>query len=118
MVRGGAACGDAGQEPVEAAPETAGGVAGRQHLARVEGSEADGVDDQHAAGRAGFLDPAERLPAERAKRYAEPDRVDLRVVPGMGHALAEEPGVDAAPQTPAAAAVDRLAVDWLGRHLG
>jgi pimeloyl-ACP methyl ester carboxylesterase len=73
-----------------------------------------GADDD----RAGFLYPAERLRAELAKRYADPDRADLQVVPGMGHALAEEPGEEPAPQTPAAAAVDRLAVDWLGRHLG
>jgi hypothetical protein len=39
------------------------------------------------------------------------------VVAGMGHALAEEPGVEAAPQTPAAAEVDRLASEWLGDHL-
>ena len=72
-----------------------------------------GADDD----RVGFLDPAERLRAELAKRYADPDRVDLAVVPGMEHALAEEPGLEPAPQTPAAAAVDRLAVDWLRRWL-
>jgi dipeptidyl aminopeptidase/acylaminoacyl peptidase len=38
-------------------------------------------------------------------------------VPDMPHALAEEPGIDPAPQTPHAAAVDRLAVDWFERHL-
>ena len=38
-------------------------------------------------------------------------------VPEMGHALGDEPGVQPAPQTPAAAEVDRLAVDWLRRHL-
>lgn len=62
-------------------------------------------DDQE-----GVLDPAKALHA------ALPGSA-LETVPGMEHALAEEPGVEAAPQTPAAAAVDRLAVDWLRRHL-
>jgi hypothetical protein len=35
----------------------------------------------------------------------------------MAHALAAEPGVDAAPQTPQAAAVDLLAAEWFARHL-
>jgi acetyl esterase/lipase len=43
--------------------------------------------------------------------------VDHRVVPGMAHALVEETGTDPAPQTPHAAAVDRLAVDWFSAHL-
>jgi len=43
--------------------------------------------------------------------------VDWQVVPEMAHALADEPGLDAAPQTPQAAAVDRLAVAWFRQHL-
>ena len=43
--------------------------------------------------------------------------VDWQVVPGMAHALADEPGTEPAPQTPHAAAVDRLAVDWFSAHL-
>jgi hypothetical protein len=35
----------------------------------------------------------------------------------MGHALAEEPGTEPAPQTAHAAEVDRRAVAWLDRHL-
>jgi hypothetical protein len=35
----------------------------------------------------------------------------------MEHALAEEPGIEPAPQTPHAAAVDRLAVKWFQRRL-
>ena len=31
---------------------------------------------------------------------------------GIAHALAEEPGVEAAPQTAAAKRVDELAVEW------
>ncbi len=42
---------------------------------------------------------------------------DQQSVPGMAHALAEEPGMEAAPQTPHAARVDRLAVEWFRRHL-
>lgn len=72
-----------------------------------------GADDD----RAGFLDPAERLRAALAERYDDPERVDLVVVPGMEHALAEEPGLEAAPQTPVAGVVDGHAVDWLRRHL-
>ncbi len=63
-------------------------------------------DDQE-----GVLDPAAALHA------ALPGSA-LETVPGMAHAFADEPGVDAAPQTADAAAVDRLAVDWLRRHLG
>lgn len=43
--------------------------------------------------------------------------VDWQVVPEMAHALADEPGLDAAPQTPQAAAVYRLAVEWFREHL-
>jgi pimeloyl-ACP methyl ester carboxylesterase len=42
---------------------------------------------------------------------------ELVTVPGMGHALAEEPGVEPAPQTPHAAVVDGHAVRWFERHL-
>jgi hypothetical protein len=65
----------------------------------------------------GFHAPARRLCAALAARYADPGRVRLHVVPGMGHALAAEPGVEPAPQTPEAAEVDRHAADWLRRHL-
>ncbi|MFG1996746.1 prolyl oligopeptidase family serine peptidase [Actinoplanes sp. NPDC048988] len=43
--------------------------------------------------------------------------VDWKVVPDMAHALAPQPGTDPAPQTPHAAAVDRLAVEWFDRYL-
>jgi dienelactone hydrolase len=65
----------------------------------------------------GFRAPAERLREQLAGRYADPGRVELLVVPGMAHALADEPGVEAAPQTPHAAQVDRHATAWLQRHL-
>ena len=61
----------------------------------------------------GFRLPAARLGDALSAR----SEVDMVVVPGMVHALAEEPGMDPAPQTPHAAVIDRLAVDWLRRHL-
>jgi hypothetical protein len=65
----------------------------------------------------GFLGPARRLRDALAGQYDDAARVDLAVVPGMGHALADEPGIEPAPQTAPAAAVDRLAVEWLRSHL-
>lgn len=65
-------------------------------------------DDEH-----GFRRPAARLRHE----LSSGTEVDLVTVPGMAHALAEEPGTEPAPQTAHAAEVDRLAVDWLARHL-
>lgn len=69
-----------------------------------------GADDDES----GFLAPARRLREALAQRSV---RAELVVVAGMGHALAEEPGIDAAPQVPEAAEVDRLAVDWFARYL-
>jgi hypothetical protein len=67
--------------------------------------------------REGFLEPARRLRDSLSATYEDPPRTDLVVVPGMAHALAEEPGIEAAPQTAHAASVDRHTVDWLKRHL-
>lgn len=72
-----------------------------------------GADDDED----GFRAPAAQLRAALADRYADPSRAELAVVPGMGHALAEEPGVESAPQTEHAAQVDAHAVRWLQRHL-
>jgi pimeloyl-ACP methyl ester carboxylesterase len=69
-----------------------------------------GADDLSDA----FLEPVAEVTAELDRRGAT---VDLQVVPGMGHALAAEPGTAAAPQTPQAAAADRLAVEWFQRYL-
>ena len=69
-----------------------------------------GADDLSDA----FLEPVAAVTAELERRGAT---VDLRVVPGMGHALAAEPGTDAAPQTPQAETADRLAVDWFQKYL-
>ncbi|NED99048.1 alpha/beta fold hydrolase [Phytoactinopolyspora halotolerans] len=79
---------------------------------------------------AGFMEPAHALRDALAARYAEQaltgdggrgpavpdaadDRVRIVVVHGMAHAIADEPGMEPAPQTPHAAEVDRHAVDWL-----
>ncbi|GAA4804033.1 prolyl oligopeptidase family serine peptidase [Actinomycetospora chlora] len=67
-----------------------------------------GAQDEPSA----FLEPARELVAGAA------GPADLVVVEGMGHALAEEPGLEPAPQTPHAAEVDAHAVDWFRQHLG
>jgi pimeloyl-ACP methyl ester carboxylesterase len=65
----------------------------------------------------GFREPAGELREALAQRFEDPGLAELVLVPGMGHALAEEPGFEPAPQTAHAAEVDRRAVDWLRRHL-
>jgi len=72
-----------------------------------------GADDDDA----GFLTPAAGLHEALAGRYTEPSRAALVTISGMAHALADEPGIEPAPQTPYAADVDRHAVAWLQRHL-
>jgi pimeloyl-ACP methyl ester carboxylesterase len=49
--------------------------------------------------------------------YALPEHVSLVTVPGLGHALAEEPGLEPALQSPGAARVDAEMTAWLSRHL-
>ena len=93
---------------VARAPEIA--RRGRPPLLLVVGAE----DDADA-----FLAPARALAdALRASDENGATPVALETVPGMGHAPAEEPGVEPSPQTPAARDVDRRTVDWLSRHLG
>jgi pimeloyl-ACP methyl ester carboxylesterase len=58
----------------------------------------------------GILEPAAAL-------HAALPGSQLETIPGLEHALAEEPGTDPAPQTPAAAAVDRIVAEWFGRRL-
>lgn len=67
-----------------------------------------GADDD-----ATVREPATQLRAAVARRSA----AELVVIAGMGHELAEEPGVEPAPQTAHAAEVDEHAVRWFGRHL-
>jgi len=42
---------------------------------------------------------------------------DLQLLDGMEHALAEEPGIEPAPQTEVAKRVDPIAAEWLREHL-
>ena len=65
----------------------------------------------------GAEDDAEGILGPAAALHAALPGSALETVPGMAHALAEEPGVAAAPQTKAALEVDRLAADWFRRHL-
>lgn len=65
-----------------------------------------GADD-HAVG---VLEPARRL-------HAALPGSDLVLVEGMVHKLADAPGLEPAPQIPAAAEADRLAVEWFAAHL-
>lgn len=62
-------------------------------------------------------EPAAQLRAALAQRYGDDERAQLVAVPGLGHPLADEPGMEPAPQSPHAAVVDRHAVDWFRRHL-
>lgn len=73
-----------------------------------------GADDDPDA----FVGPATQLRDELRNAYDDAARVELVTVPGMAHALAEEPGTEPEPQTPHAAEVDRHAATWLARHLG
>jgi len=64
-----------------------------------------GSDDEEAA----FLVPA--------RKFAATTGADLHELAGVGHALAEEPGVDPAPQTDGARRADALTVEWLRANL-
>jgi pimeloyl-ACP methyl ester carboxylesterase len=58
-------------------------------------------------------------PAEQLRDTLNDHNVDTSLVriPGMAHALTDEPGLEPAPQTAAAAAVDATVAGWLSRHL-
>ncbi|WP_082513634.1 MULTISPECIES: alpha/beta hydrolase family protein [unclassified Leifsonia] len=63
-----------------------------------------GLDDEPA-----FVGPA--------RLFAVAAGADLQLMEGVAHALAEEPGMEPAPQTEAAADYDVLAVEWFSEHL-
>jgi len=65
----------------------------------------------------GFREPAAELRDALVGRDDNAGQAELVIVPGMGHALAEEPGVEPAPQTAHAAEVDRRASEWFRRYL-
>jgi dienelactone hydrolase len=50
-------------------------------------------------------------------RHDNPDEIELVNVPGLAHPLAEEPGLEPAPQLPTAAAVDEILTEWFLRQL-
>ena len=53
------------------------------------------------------------------ERYAHPDEVELITVPDLSHPLADEPGLEPAPQLPAARVVDQILTQWfLGQLAG
>jgi dienelactone hydrolase len=85
----------------------AGGVTAQPPLLLVSG-ELD-----HPAFR---TDAAALVDALR-ERYTHPDDVELTTVPDLPHPLAEEPGLEPAPQLPAAGVVDEILTRWLLRQL-
>jgi dienelactone hydrolase len=62
----------------------------------------------------GIARPAEELAAALVNEDVE---ADVTRIPDMGHAIADEPGLEPAPQTAAAAAVDDVVSTWLRQHL-
>lgn len=52
------------------------------------------------------------------ERYAHPDEIELRSVPDLAHPLADEPGLEPAPQLPTTMVVDQILTDWFRRRLG
>jgi alpha-beta hydrolase superfamily lysophospholipase len=71
-----------------------------------------GADDDAA-----FPLQVQRLHAQLRRHYDNPDRLRELSIPGMRHAFAEEPGIEAAPQTAEARLVDAAATEWFARHL-
>ena len=51
------------------------------------------------------------------EQYTHPDEVELITVPDLPHPLAEEPGLEPAPQLPATRAVDEILTQWFVRQL-
>jgi pimeloyl-ACP methyl ester carboxylesterase len=62
----------------------------------------------------GIARPAEELAAALVKEDVE---AAVTRIPDMGHAIADEPGLEPAPQTAVAAAVDDVVSGWLRQHL-
>ena len=69
-----------------------------------------GADDLRDA----FLDPVATLIPELRRHGVT---ADWQTIAGLGHALADEPGIEPAPQRPTSAEVDRLAVAWFRTYL-
>src|SRR5262245_5165768 len=69
-----------------------------------------GADDDED----GIINPAEQL---RDALDSHGIDASLHLIPGMAHVLADEPGLEAMPQTPTAATVDALLTRWLNDHV-
>ncbi|RZQ65772.1 alpha/beta hydrolase [Amycolatopsis suaedae] len=65
----------------------------------------------------GFRADAAELVATLRGRYDRPADVELVTVPGLAHPLADEPGLEPAPQLPAARAVDEILTGWFRARL-
>jgi pimeloyl-ACP methyl ester carboxylesterase len=61
-------------------------------------------------------DAADLVDALR-ERCPHPDEVELITVPDLAHPLADEPGLEPAPQLPTARAVDEILTQWFLRQL-
>jgi fermentation-respiration switch protein FrsA (DUF1100 family) len=72
----------------------------------------NGEDDDPA-----FPASADDLYEALSPRWWSPAQVERVRIPGLAHALAEEPGLGPAPQTPGAARVDEVVSAWLTRRL-
>ncbi|WP_216216795.1 alpha/beta fold hydrolase [Amycolatopsis aidingensis] len=51
------------------------------------------------------------------QRYTHPDEAELTTVPDLSHPLADEPGLEPAPQLPVAKRVDEILTRWFRRQL-
>lgn len=65
----------------------------------------------------GFRTDAAALVDALRERYARPDDVELTNVPDLPHPLAEEPGLEPAPQLHTAKVVDEILTRWFLRQL-
>jgi pimeloyl-ACP methyl ester carboxylesterase len=70
-----------------------------------------GADD------ADFRASAQDLYHALTQRYADPEACVITRIDGMGHALADEPGMEPAPQTAETKQVDTFAATWFGEKL-
>ena len=61
-------------------------------------------------------DAADLVDALR-QQYTNPHEVDLVTVAGLAHPLADEPGLEPAPQLPATRTVDNILTQWFRRQL-
>lgn len=88
----------------------AGEIARRQHEPPVLMIVGDADD-------AGLIQSARDLHVAMHSLYRDEDRTRLVTIAGMPHALADEPGIEPAPQNANAAEVDRFATQWFRQHL-